>query len=161
MRYVLYLFTMALLFVGGMLVGNNFLPQRDMSLASAVSVPPLNVDNPALQDITREQAQQDLAALTDLLQDGEPNMERIRLLNRISLRLAMENFEFKKTKLELEIAKNDKTNRPTAQLTQAMNEYNQARDQVEKLVNSLFPVQVAVQEDETESETPPADSGKK
>lgn len=160
MRYVLYLFTMALLFVGGMLVGNNFLPQRDMSLASAVSVPPLNVDNPALQSVTREQAQQDLAALTALLQEGEPNIERMRLLNRISLRLAIGNFEFKKTKLELEIAKNNKENRPTAQLTQAMNEYNQAREQVEKLLDSLFPVPTQ-EEEMIENETPPAESEKK
>ncbi|WP_428074245.1 hypothetical protein [Candidatus Avelusimicrobium luingense] len=153
---------MALLFVGGMLVGNNFLPQRDMSLASAVSVPPLNVDNPALQSVTREQAQQDLAMLTQLLQEGEgaQNEERTRLLNRISLRLAMENFEFKKTKLELEIAKNNKENRPTAQLTQAMNEYNQAREQVEKLLDSLFPVPTQ-EEEMIENETPPAESEKK
>lgn len=161
MRYVLYLFTMALLFVGGMLVGNNFLPQRDSSLASAVSVPALNVENPALQNITREQAQQDLAMLTQLLQEGEgaQNEERTRLLNRISLRLAMEDFEFKKTKLELEIAKNDTTNRTTPQLTQAMNEYNQAREQVEKLANTLFPVQPV--EETAEEETSPAESEKK
>lgn len=162
MRYVLYLFTMALLFVGGMLVGNNFLPQRDASLASAVAVPDLNLDNPALQTITREQVQQDLEKLAQALQTDVPLSaeEKTLLLNHISLRLAIENFEFKKTKLELEIAKNNKNNRPTAQLTQATNEYNQAREQVEKLAEQLFPVQT-VEEEIAETETLPAPADKK
>ncbi len=141
MRYILYFFTMVLLFVGGMLVGNSFLPQRDASLASAVSVPGLSLDNALLQTLTREQAQQDLeqlSQLTDSLPEEERQVRQQRL-NRIMLRLALENFELKKTKLESEIAKNNKNNRPTAQLTQATNEYNQARERVEKLAAELFP----------------------
>lgn len=141
MRYVLYLFTMALLFVGGMLVGNSFLPQTDASLASAVSVPDLAMENPLVQQtLTREQAQQDLDKLkAALLSCPDMNQtDKADLLNRILLRLAIENFEFKKTKLELEIAKNNTTNRPTTQLTQATAEYNQAREQVEKLTEELF-----------------------
>lgn len=152
MRYILYLFTMALLFVAGMLVGNNFLPQRDASLASAVSVPELAVENAVLQTLSREQAQQDLEKLNQLATacPEEEQPQRQLLLNRISLRLALENFEFKKTKLELEIAKNNKNNRPTAQLTQAMTEYNQAREKVEKLVAQLFAAPA--------EENPPADN---
>ena len=48
MRYILYLFTMGLLFVGGMMVGNIYLPQRAATLAAAVSVPPLSQENPVL-----------------------------------------------------------------------------------------------------------------
>ena len=141
MRYILYFFTMVLLFVGGMLVGNSFLPQRDASLASAVSVPGLTLDNTLLQTLTREQAQEDLeqlSQLTDSLPEEERQVRQQRL-SRIMLRLALENFELKKTKLESEIAKNNKNNRPTAQLTQATNEYNQARERVEKLAAELFP----------------------
>ena len=92
MRYILYLFTMLLLFVGGMLVGNNFLPTRDASLAAAVSVPELQTQNPVLQTITREQAEQDLATLVQALNScpAVVNAEKDRLLNRIRLRLAME-----------------------------------------------------------------------
>lgn len=154
MRYVLYVCTMALLFVGGMLVGNNFLPTRDASLASVVSVPELPAENPILQTLTREQAQQDLDKLHSALATCPDisDEEKEQLLNRISLRLAMENFEFKKTKLELEIAKNNKNNRPTSQLTQASNEYNQARQRVEKLAAELFPLAAAPAEQEAPSE---------
>ncbi len=131
---------MALLFVAGMLVGNNFLPQRESSLASAVSVPELSHENELLQALTREQAEQDFAKLNQvaLACPEEEQPQRQELLDRISLRLAIENFEFKKTKLELEIAKNDQNNRTTTQLTQAVNEYNQARLQVEKLAEQLM-----------------------
>ena len=141
MRYILYLFTMALLFVGGMLVGNSFLPERNASLASAVSVPELQENNPVLQTLTREQAEQDLAKLKEALASC-PDMnseEKTQLLNRIMLRLAIENFEFKKTKLELEIAKNNKNNRPTTQLSQAASEYTQALETVKNLAAELFP----------------------
>ena len=53
MRYILYLFTMALLFVGGMMVGNMFLPEQAASLAAAVSVPSLTDQNPMLQTGSR------------------------------------------------------------------------------------------------------------
>ena len=50
------------------------------------------------------------------------------------------DFEAKKLKLELEIAKNQETNRPTAEFTQASVEYNQAKERAEKLANELFPI---------------------
>ena len=141
MRYILYLFTMALLFVGGMLVGNILLPTRDASLAAAVSAPGLSAENPIFQTLTREQAQQDLETLKKaLLSCPEIGEDKDQLLNRIRLRLAMEGFEFRRTKLELEIAKNNEVNRPTAQLIQANTEYLQARERVEKLAAELFPV---------------------
>ncbi len=132
---------MALLFAGGMLVGNNFLPTRDASLAAAVSVPELSLDNPVLQTLTREQAQKDLEQLNQALSACPVvvNEEKDHLLHRILLRLAIENFEYKKTVLELEIAKNNTSNRPTKQLTQAATEYNQAREYVEKLAAEFFP----------------------
>ncbi|MBR4592945.1 MAG: hypothetical protein IKO35_07045 [Elusimicrobiaceae bacterium] len=141
MRYILYICTMAVLFVGGMLVGNIFLPARDASLAAAVSAPGLPTDNPILQTVTREQAKQDLETLQNALSSCPVivSEEKNNLLNRILLRLAMENFELKRLKLELEIAKNNETNRPTAQLTQAHTEYVQARERVEKLAEELFP----------------------
>lgn len=141
MRYTLYFFTMALLFVGGMLVGNNFLPQRDASLASAVSVPELHLDSALLQMLSREQAQQDFEQLNQFVGSLSEAEQQVRqqCIDRIKLRLALENFELKKTKLESEIAKNNKNNRTTNQLTQATTEYNQAREQVEKLVADLFP----------------------
>lgn len=141
MRYLLYFFTMGLLFACGMLVGNVFLPPREASLASAVSVPPLNTENPIFQQITREVAQQDLEILNQAL-NACPlvvNEEKDRLLNQIKLRLALENFETKKLKLELEIAKNQETNRTTTEFTQASVEYTQAKQRAEKLADELFP----------------------
>ncbi len=142
MRYILYLFTMALLFVGGMIVGNIYLPQRAATLASAVSVPPLAQENPVLQDITRETAYQNLNILNQALQSCPVvvNEEKDRLVNQIRLLLALEDFEIKKARLELEMAKNTDTNRPTSQFTQAVSDYNAAREFAEQLANELFPI---------------------
>lgn len=141
MRYILYLFTMALLFVGGMMVGNIYLPQRAATLASAVSVPPLSQENPVLQHTNREAAERNLNILDQAMQSCPVvvNEEKDRLVNQIRLLLALENFELKKARLELEMAKNTDTNRPTAQFTQAVADYNEAREFAEQLADELFP----------------------
>ena len=142
MRYILYLFTMALLFVGGMMVGNLYLPQRAATLASAVSVPSLSQDNPVLQHTDREAAERNLNILDQALQSCPVvvNEEKDRLINQIRLLLALEDFELKKAQLELEMAKNTDTNRPTAQFTQAVSDYNEAREFAEQLADKLFPI---------------------
>ncbi len=151
MRYIFYFFTIVLLFVGGMLVGNTYLPQRDTSLASSVSVPSADTTNPIFQEVTRERAQQNLEILNQALTACPVvvNEEKDRLLNQIKLRLALENFELKKLKLELEIAKNQETNRPTAEFIQASIEYKQAKERAEKLADELFPVVAAAEAEET------------
>ena len=142
MRYILYLFTMALLFVGGMMVGNIFLPQRAATLAASVSVPPLSQENPALQLATAEMAQRNLNILNEALQSCPVvvNEEKDRLVNQIRVLLALEDFEIKKAQLELEIAKNTDTNRPTSQFVQAVSAYNEARENAEQLADELFPL---------------------
>ena len=159
MRYILYLFTMVLLFVAGMMVGNMFLPEQAASLAAAVSVPALSDQNPALQTLTRETTEKNLTVLNDALHacPAVVNEEKDRILNESRLRLAMEDFELKKARLELEIAKNKEVNRPTAQFTQANIEYNQARAYAEKLANELFPLEASTEEatqPETTAEQP-------
>lgn len=142
MRYILYLFTMALLFVGGMMVGNIYLPQRAATLAAAVSVPPLSNANPALQNTSRQTAERNLNILNQALQSCPVvvNEEKDRLVNQIRLRLALEDFEIKKARLELEMAKNTDTNRPTSQFIQAVSEYNASRELAEQLADELFPL---------------------
>ena len=141
MRYILYLFTMALLFVGGMMVGNMFLPERAATLSATVSVPPLSQENPALQTVTRDITNRNLLILNDALKTCPVvvNDEKDRLVNQIRLRLAVEDFELKKARLELEIAKNTDTNRPSAQFIQATEDYNAARLYAEQLADELFP----------------------
>lgn len=142
MRYILYLFTMGLLFVGGMMVGNMYLPDRAASLSAAVSAPELNKTNPALQHASRENAQRNLAALSSALSSCPVvvNEEKDRLINQLRLQLALDDFEQKKMKLELELSKNKESNRPTSALTQAAVDYNQARAAAEKLTDELFPL---------------------
>lgn len=156
MRYILYLFTMGLLFVGGMMVGNMYLPERAASLSAAVSAPKINTSNPAMEDASRERVQQNLAALGSALSACPVvvNEEKDRLINQIRLRLALEDFELKKTKLELEIAKNKEANRPAASLIQAAAEYNQARQYAEKLADELFPVLTEPAETESNEKVP-------
>lgn len=141
MRYILYLFTMALLFVGGMMVGNMYLPEHGATLAASVSVPPLNTQNPALAELTLETAGKNLDILNQALQSCPVvvNEEKDRLMNQIRLLLALEDFYIKKAQLELEMAKNTDTNRPTSQFTQAVADYNTAREYAEKLAEELFP----------------------
>lgn len=142
MRYILYLFTMALLFVGGMMVGNMYLPERAATLAAAVSVPPLSQENPVLKNTTRQTAARNLDILNQALQTCPVvvNEEKDRLVNQIRLLMALEDFEIKKARLELEIAKNTDTNRPTSQFIQAAGDYNAAREYAEQLADELFPV---------------------
>ena len=56
MRYILYLFTLALVFVGGMLVGNIYLPERSSSVAAAISVPDAQSAHPAIAAATLDAA---------------------------------------------------------------------------------------------------------
>lgn len=155
MRYILYLFTMALLFVGGMMVGNMYLPERAATLAASVSVPPLNQDNPILKSTTRQTASRNLDILNQALQSCPVvvNEEKDRLVNQIRLLLAVEDFEIKKARLELEMAKNTDTNRPTSQFIQAAADYNAAREYAERLADELFPMP------EPAAETPAAAEG--
>ncbi len=157
MRYILYLFTMALLFVGGMMVGNVYLPQRAATLAASVSVPPLDTQNPALQNLSRQTAEQNLDVLNQALQSCQVvvNEEKDRLINEIRLLLAVEDFEIKKARMELEMAKNTDTNRPTSQFIQSVSDYNSARTAAEQLANALFPLPPAPPEQaQTQEETP-------
>lgn len=155
MRYILYLFTMALLFVGGMMVGNMYLPERAATLAASVSVPPLNQDNPILKSTTCQTAARNLDILNQALQSCPVvvNEEKDRLVNQIRLLLAVEDFEIKKARLELEMAKNTDTNRPTSQFIQAAADYNAAREYAERLADELFPMP------EPAAETPAAAEG--
>lgn len=159
MRYILYLFTMALLFVGGMMVGNIYLPPRAATLAASVSVPPLSQENPILQNTTAQTAQRNLNILNEALHSCPVvvNEEKDRLVNQIRVLLALEDFEIKKAQLELEIAKNTDTNRPTSQFVQAVSAYNEARTNAEQLANELFPLPAPTVETTAEAAAQPAE----
>ncbi len=141
MKYALYFLTAVLLFAGGMIIGNVYLPEHALVRSSAVSVPELDTANPVLAHTTREIAQRELNALNQALSSCPVvvDEEKNRLINHIKLFLALEEFELKKSVLELEMAKNVQTNRPTAQFVQAAQQYNAAREQAEHLADELFP----------------------
>ena len=141
MKYILYILTMLLLFGGGMVVGNLYLPERSHVLAESVSVPELNNQNPIFEYTNREIVEREINLLNTALQSCPVvvNEEKDRIVNHISLWLALEDFEIKKAVLELEMAKNVESNRPTAQLLQAAQDYNTAREKVEQMAQELFP----------------------
>lgn len=141
MKYILYILTMILLFVGGMIVGNNYLPEPSTVRAAAISVPQLNTQNPIFERTDKEIAERELNILDQALASCPVvvSEEKDRLVNHIKLWLALEDFNLKKAILELEMAKNVETNRPTAQFLQATQEYNQARENAEKMADELFP----------------------
>ena len=141
MKYVFYILTMLLLFVGGMIVGNVYLPEQTVVRAASVSVPELDTSNPVFAYTDREAIARDIDILNTALAScpvvvGE---EKDRLINHIKLWLALEDFELKKSVLELEMAKNVDHNRPTDQFLQAAQEYNSTRENVEKMAEELFP----------------------
>lgn len=155
MKYILYLLTMALLFVGGMMVGNRYLPDHSTVRASSVSVPELRAENPIFSHTNRESVEREIGFLNQALSSCPVvvGTEKDRLINHIKLWLALEDFEYKKAVLELEMAKNVDTNRPTSQFMQAAQDYNTARETVEKMADELFPVR-----EETSAQQPPAES---
>lgn len=142
MRYILYILTLALVFSAGMMVGNTYLPEHGVSLATAVSAPDLDNKNPILAATDRANAEKELAVIDDALQHCPRIIitDKDLLVNHIKLLLALEDFQIKRSHLELEIAKNVTSNRPTMQFVQATSEYNAARATVEKLADELFPV---------------------
>ena len=141
MKYILYVLTMALLFVGGMVVGNVYLPERTMVRSATVSVPELDTRNPIFEHTNRDNADRELTILNQALQSCPVvvSEEKDRLVNHIKLWLALEDFNLKKAVLELEMAKNVETNRPTDQFLQAVSAYNTARENAEKMAEELFP----------------------
>lgn len=149
MKYILYILTMILLFVGGMVVGNIYLPEQSIVRAAAVSVPELNSSNPVFTHTNRESVSRELELLNNALASCPVvvDAEKDRIINHIKLWLALDDFELKKSVLELEMAKNVDSNRPTAQFVQAAQEYNASREKVEKMAEELFP---------PEPQTPPS-----
>ena len=141
MKYTLYVLTMLLLFAGGMIVGNVYLPDHSTVRAAAVSVPELDTHNPIFSHTDRSIAERELGILSQALQSCPVvvNEEKDRLVNHIKLWLALEDFHLKKAILELEMAKNVETNRPTSQFLQATQDYNAARIHAEKMADELFP----------------------
>ena len=143
MKYTLYILTMLLLFAGGMIVGNVYLPDHSTVRAAAVSVPQLDTHNPIFSHTDRTIAERELGVLSQALESCPVvvNEEKDRLVNHIKLWLALEDFYLKKAILELEMAKNVETNRPTSQFLKAAEEYNAARSHAEKMADELFPSQ--------------------
>lgn len=141
MRYILYLFTLALVFVGGMLVGNIYLPERSSSVAAAISVPDAQSVHPAIAAATLDAAQRNLHILNEALNScpvvvGE---EKERLIHQIDLFWARQDFDLKKARYELEIAKNTPGTAVTSRFAQASADYSAALKRVEKMAQDYFP----------------------
>ena len=141
MRYILYLFTLALVFVGGMLVGNIYLPERSSSVAAAISVPDAQSAHPAIAAATLDAAQHNLHILNEALNScpvvvGE---EKERLIHQIDLFWARQDFDLKKARYELEIAKNTPGTAVTSRFAQASADYSAALKRVEKMAQDYFP----------------------
>lgn len=166
MRYLFYVLTIAVFFAGGMVVGNLYLPDQTAAHSSVVSVPDLPQDNPIFQTLSRENAENDLTILNQALSSCPVvvSEEKDRLVNRVKLLLAINDFELKKAQLEREMAQNIDTNRPTAQFVQATTNYNTALENVTKLAEELFPANqpalettsAPIEESTPVVETPPA-----
>lgn len=156
MRYLFYVLTIAVFFAIGMVVGNLYLPDQTAAHSAVISVPDLPQDNPIFQTLSRDEATEDLTVLNQALSSCPVVVteEKDRLVNRLKLLLAVDDFELKKTQLEMEMAKNIDTNRPTAQFVQATAAYNTALESVTKLAEELFPANQATTPAETDAAQP-------
>ena len=141
MRYILYLFTLALVFVGGMLVGNIYLPERSSSVAAAISVPDAQSAHPAIAAATLDTAQRNLHILNEALNSCPVvvGAEKERLIHQIDLFWARQDFDLKKARYELEIAKNIPGTAVTSRFAQASADYSAALKRVEKMAQDYFP----------------------
>lgn len=157
MRYVLYLFTLGLVFTAGMMVGNFYLPAHNASVAAAVSVPDMDRVNPAIDEANAQQTQFNLNALTQALSSCSVvvETERERLFNQIMLFLSVQDFELKKAVYEAEIAKNAVGSPTTSQFSRAAQEYTSAKQKAERLADQLFPPEVTP-EPPAQTPEPPA-----
>lgn len=155
MRYILYLFTLALVFVAGMVVGNIYLPARNSSIAAAISVPDPQQTIPQLKDISLEKANRNLTVLGEALNSCPVVVkeEKDRLVAEINLLLARQDFDIKKALFELEIAKNTPGSAVTAQFAQASADYAAAQELLQNLAIQLYPPEPA-----KPAETQPAES---
>ena len=144
MRYILYILTLALVFTGGMFVGNFYVPATNESLAAAVSVPDLDMTNPALDQANLQQALTDLQTLSQALSSCPTVVEeeKNRLLNHIHLFLNVQDFEIKKAIYEAEIAKNVQDTQTTSKFSKAAQNYSDAKQTTQDLANTLFPLPV-------------------
>lgn len=132
---------MALLFVGGMLVGNFYLPERNISVATSVSVPDLQCVNPILSTVNAQTARENLASLEQALNACPVIVpgEKEKLVKQINLLFALQDFYLKKTAFELEIAKNLENTKTSALYSKAASEYASAKRRTEQFVDELFP----------------------
>lgn len=149
MRYILYLFTLALVFVAGMVVGNIYLPARNSSIAAAISVPDPQQTIPQLEEISLEKANRNLTVLGEALNSCPVVVkeEKDRLVAEINLLLARQDFDIKKALFELEIAKNTPGSAVTAQFAQASADYAAAQELLQNLALQLYPPEPAQQEE--------------
>lgn len=141
MRYVLYFLTLALVFVGGMLVGNIYLPESNTSIAAAISVPDPAQTIPQLKEISLDKASRNLFILGEALNACPVVVteEKDHLLAEINLLLARQEFEIKKALFELEIAKNTPGSAVTPQFAQASADYAAAQEKLQALALILYP----------------------
>ncbi len=160
MRYILYLFTLALVFVGGMVVGNIYLPARNSSIAAAISVPDPQQKIPQLEEISLEKANRNLTILGEALNSCPVVVkeEKDRLVAEINLLLARQDFDIKKALFELEIAKNTPGSAVTAQFAQASADYAAAQELLQNLALQLYPPKPVQPEEEQPAETQTTDN---
>ncbi len=155
MRYVFYVLTALILFSAGLVVGNLYLPDRSSARSAAVAVPGLPEEEPIFQQLNRPLAEKNLDTLNQALSSCPVVIEeeKDRLVNQIKLLFSMQEFELKKAQLELEMAKNIDTNRPTTQFTQATSQYNDSLKAVTKMAQELFPPQPKEEPQEADVQT--------
>ncbi|MDR0291622.1 MAG: hypothetical protein LBI01_02370, partial [Elusimicrobium sp.] len=124
-----------IIFLGGVYIGNVYMPQRDATTAVAVAVPPLETYGTDMSAYNFDAAQKTLADMyADMMQDPEhfsPTVSdaRLKILN---MTLALQNYNITRSKYEAEIAKNRVNAQPSPDYVKAAADYAAAKKTFEK-----------------------------
>jgi len=121
--------------MGGVYVGNVYVPQRDASSAVAVAVPQLETYGTDMSAYNFDSAQKTLADMqTDIAQDQEHFSPTVAdaWFKMLNMTLSLQNYNIALSKYEAEIAKNRVNSQPSPDYIKAAADYSAAKKTFEK-----------------------------
>ena len=144
-----------IIFLGGVYVGNNFVPQLDAASAVAVAMPPLENYGADISNYNFEKAQKTLSDMKAVINGNKelfPPALTDAWFNELNMTLALQNYQRACSRYEAEIAKN-KANAPsTHEFLKAAADYSAAQKTFEKYIETLKPKETAPEPAEPETE---------
>ncbi|ACC98700.1 hypothetical protein Emin_1148 [Elusimicrobium minutum Pei191] len=128
------LLLLLLIFAGGVYIGNIYLPQKDASAASAISMPDLKTFGTDINQFTLEKTHETIKAVEAAL-NASPNVDKETaksLVNSLETTLLLQAYQIRKYRYQAEIAKNNNGSPTTSEYSKAAADYNSSKKTLEK-----------------------------